>query len=259
MIFYVIICVLMVISLATSAFLKGIFSNVKGNGEIVEVERVLYAFEKVDNKGVADIYFHKSDEYLAVIKTDSNIQEYIELDQDGDKLIISMKSGSYDINKLDIDIYCPTLSVVTISGSGDFETVDKIEVDSFVINILGSGDMKIDVESTDNQVNISGSGDIKGKIVCQSFSGSVTGSGDISINGNSQNATINIMGSGDFKGGEFHTKEAKVGIMGSGDVDISVENALNASIMGSGDIRYFGNPTVTKSVMGSGEIIKGRG
>jgi len=257
MMYFALICALLLLPTVAFGGSQGIFAKVKGNKDIVKVEKTLSAFTKISNDCSADIRFHKSDEYLAVITTDSNIQEYVKLTQKGDALTITMKTGSYDFKTLEIDVYCPTLSMVSLAGSGDFDCVDTIEVESFEINILGSGDMKIDVVSTDNRINIMGSGDISGKVECQNFSGSIQGSGDTSIKGNSQSANINVMGSGDFKGGEFLTKEAKVSIMGSGDVDISAENTLEISIMGSGDVRYFGNPTVKTSVMGSGDIRKG--
>jgi len=255
--FYVILCVLIVFPTVACAGSIGLFAKVKGNGDITEVEKTLSAFTKLENACSADIRFHKSDAYRAVITTDSNIQEYVELTQKGDSLTISMKSGNYDFKKLDVDVYCPSLRVISLAGSGDFECADKIEAESFEINILGSGDMKIDVESTDNRTNIMGSGDISGQVVCQTFSATISGSGDISYKGSADNANINVMGSGDFKGREFQTKETKVSIMGSGDVDISVENSLEISIMGSGDVRYFGNPSVSTSVMGSGDVRKG--
>jgi len=257
MMFYVILCVLIMIPTVAWVGCKGIFTKIKGNGDITEVEKSLSAFTKIENACSADIHFHKSDAFRAVITTDSNIQEYVEIAQKGDSLIISMKNGNYDSYTLDVDVYCPSLKMVSLAGSGDFDCADKIEVESFEINILGSGDMNINVESTDNRTNIMGSGDISGQVVCQTFSATISGSGDISYKGSATNANINVMGSGDFKGREFQTKETKVSIMGSGDVDISVENSLEISIMGSGDVRYFGNPSVSTSVMGSGDVRKG--
>jgi len=212
--------------------------KVKGNNDIVEVEKPLLPFDKIDSEGIADMRFHKSDEYKMVIKTDSNIHDYLLLDQKDDKILISMKPGSYDFKELNIDIYCPTLTVVEMSGAGDFEAVDTIETESFTIDI-------------------SGYGDVKGGIVCQNFSASLSGYGDMSINGSSQNVVIDLSGLGDFEGRDFHAQNAIVSVSGMGGVKIYVEKTLKADVSGMGGVKYYGNPTVTKDVSGLGRIRKG--
>jgi len=254
--FQVTICVVLLLSLATCGW--GI-TKVKGAGAVTAVEKALTAFDKLDNRISADIRFHKSDVYRAVVTTHPNIHEYVEIDQDGDTLIFQLRSNlSYDYKKLEIDVYCPTLSEVSIYGAGDFTAVDDIEVEAFVVNIVGAGDMKGTIITTNYKANIQGAGDISGKVVCQDFTSTTYGAGDIDIIGSSQTANIGISGAGDFKGKGFVVKELEATIHGAGDIVITVEDALNASIYGAGDIKYYGNPPQVKSrIFGAGEVNKG--
>jgi len=254
--FQMIVCALVLLALATCGW--GI-TKIKGEGAVTEVEKALSAFEKIDNRVSADLRFHKSDEFRAIVKTHQNIHEYVELNQDGDTLIVQMMSNlSYDYKKLEIDIYCPTLSEVSIYGAGDFTAVDDIEIESFTANIVGAGDMRGNILSTNYNAKLTGAGDISGKVICQNFTATINGAGDIDLVGSAQTTVISINGAGDFKGKGFVAKELEASIYGAGDIVISVEDSINASVYGAGDIRYYGNPPqVRQRIFGAGDIKKG--
>jgi len=212
--------IFVVIALLTTAC-----ANVVGNGNITEVEHTLTAFDKIDNSCSAQIRYHKSDEYRAVVTTDSNVQEYVKLVKRHNTLDISFtKPGRYQIKTLQIDVYCPTLSEISISGAGFFKAVDTIEAKSFVMDISGSGAMDIDVVSTDCEIDISGSGRVSGQIVCQNFTSDISGSGNIALTGSSDKAKINVSGMGNFQGSDFQTGETYVNISGMGNVVTSGDN-----------------------------------
>ena len=213
------------------------FLPIKGNGNLVTSEKTVSEFEKINVSGSAEVRFHASQEYRAVVTVDENLDEYVEIVTKNNVLNIGTKSGSYSFTKFLVDIYCPILTAASVSGSGSFKNMEKITVSTF-------------------ETAVSGSGKIAAEVECESFSARISGSGNIMVTGNSQNADIGISGSGKFSGDEFLIKDATVRISGSGNVDVHVTDNLKANISGSGGITYRGEPKTDTNVSGSGRIKK---
>jgi len=216
----------------------------KGNGNVVALERTIGSFEKIKCNGSIEMRFHVSEKYRAVVAVDSNLEKYIEVSTEDNVLNISNKNnGMYAGNtftKCLIDIYCPNLTEISISGSGSFNSVDRIASSSFT-------------------AEISGSGSIGGTFDCENFAAKISGSGSITAAGNAKDVVVSISGSGNFNGIDFDTRNATVSIGGSGKASIGVLDNLIATLFGEGSggqITYHGNPLIESHVNGTGRIIK---
>jgi len=208
----------------------------KGNGRLIAYEKSVAAFEKIDCEGSADVHFYASDEYRTVVTVDSNLEEFAEVFTKNNTLHIRPKRGYTCIfTKFLVEVYCPTVSEVSLSGSCNFSGKSKLVTPSF-------------------ETTISGSGKVVGTVECDSFSAKISGSGKIAIDGVTKNANIVISGSGKFDGADFNIIEAIVKISGSGDANIWVEDILKANISGSGKINYRGEPKIDSTISGSGRI-----
>jgi hypothetical protein len=207
-----------------------------GNGNIITNERNLLPFKEIMVSGGTEVRFHTSTEYRAVVTVASNLNEYLETIVRNEVLIIKHKPlRSYSFTKKIVEVYCPSITGASISGSGRFETIDKITTSVF-------------------KTEISGSGTMYGTIECNSFFARVSGSGKINITGSSQDAKIGISGSGDFNGTEFRINNCSIDISGSGEANVFVENNLDGKTSGSGRIKYRGNPRIDFRSSGSGRI-----
>lgn len=218
--------------------LKGAQMQVKGNGNVITDERALSPFEKIEVSGCAGVRFHASPDYRAVVAADSNCIEYLETLITNNVLEIRQKSGvNCAFTKNMVDVYCPALSEISISGLAEFETSDKIAVPAFGINI-------------------SGSGKINGTIECNTLSVHTSGLGNIALSGNSKDADIDISGAGNFDGREFRIGKCSVHISGTGKVSLFVEDRVDAHVSGLGKVEYRGNAAVNFSNSGLGKIKK---
>jgi hypothetical protein len=209
---------------------------IKGNGNLKTSERVVSSFEKISVGGSPKVRFYLSDEYRVVVTVDSNLDEYVEVYTRGDVLKIGTKSGNYLFTKYLVDVYCPILTGVSMTGSGQFSSNDTITTLTF-------------------DTKITGSGKIIGTISCNNYSAQISGSGNITITGNSKDTDINITGSGKFEGNGFNANNATIRITGAGKVSTCVTDNLDAEITGSGKINYQGDPKINNlKVTGSGRI-----
>jgi hypothetical protein len=224
--------------LAVLAFAAIVFMScvTMGNGTMLTDERTLSSFEKIAISGSSEVRFHSSAGYRAVVAVDSNLNEYFETVVINNTLKIRPKpGGAYRFTKNVVDVYCPAVSAVSISGSGTFEAVDTLLAPAF-------------------RATISGYGKINGETECDAFFAEISGSGDITILGSSNDVAISISGSGNFRGSDFKAKNCSIKINGSGEADVFVEEALRATISGSGTIAYRGNPRIDFRGSGSGRI-----
>ncbi|MFD2874326.1 head GIN domain-containing protein [Mucilaginibacter ximonensis] len=125
------------------------------------------------------------------------------------------------------------------------------------INLTGSGDIyfKDGLNTGNINIQITGSGDIQGKLTARVLNAGISGSGDLKLWGRAETQKVEISGSGDYTARDLNTATTTVSISGSGDASVYASATLNAQITGSGDITYGGNPKrVAKAKSGSGDI-----
>jgi hypothetical protein len=84
-----------------------------------------------------------------------------------------------------------------------------------------------------------------------------SGNSDIELtNGAADNFEAIVTGASTVKGFGFTAREAHVKIEGSGSVQLSVTDKLQAKIVGSGVVTYQGNPAVLSDITGTGKVQK---
>ncbi|MDR0496526.1 MAG: DUF2807 domain-containing protein [Treponema sp.] len=207
----------------------------RGNGNLVTSEKPISAFDSIGVSGSVTVNYHASQEYRAVVTVDSNLDEFVEVYTQGGVLKIGTKSGSYSFTTFIVDVYSPSLSGISVSGSVRFEGMDKIITPTFKLYVSGSGKLKGDFE-------------------CDTFTTNISGSGDITLTGSSNNLDITVSGSGKLTGNEFQTNNTNVRISGSARVHVWVLDNLKVRSSGSARVKYRGNPIIDYSSAGSARL-----
>ncbi len=208
-----------------------------GNGRVVESERAVAAFTRVESGGSALIRLRKGPVHRVVVTTDQNLQEHFDVRNSGSTLSLSFKPGTSvsRVSKLVVDVYAPSLEAVTLAGSGSAEFMDAFSGDS-----LG--------------VILSGSGSLSGRVSYEALNLSLSGSGSASLSGSGESLRLSITGSGSFKGRNYAVREASGVLAGSGGAEIAASAALTVTIAGSGSVRYYGSPVLKTTIGGSGSV-----
>ncbi len=212
-------------------------SRVKGNGNVINKTRNVGNFNEVGVAGSFDVFLVKGDEGKIDIKIEDNLLPYLVTSVENGKLKIKWKKGvNIRSSKTTIvTVHFKEINSVGLSGSGDIVSKDKIKSNNFSVALAGSGDIDLEVETTQLKAAVSGSGDIDLKGTANNFNAAVAGSGDI-----------------DAYGLKVDTADLK--ISGSGGMTVSVSNKITARISGSGNITYKGDPKLDVKVSGSGNV-----
>lgn len=217
--------------------------RIKGNGNMTTKERKTSEYDEIDVAGFFNVELVSGAEGNITIEAEENLIDYIVTEVNGDRLVIKTKNG-YSIRtsmNRSILVIVPfkDISKVSLSGSGDVVTKNRIKADTFRTNLSGSGDVDLEIDANRVTANVSGSGDMK-------------------LNGNTSDFNCNVTGSGDIHAYELKAKDVTASVTGSGDVKAYCDGVLKANIVGSGDVTYQGNPTKEISkVVGSGDVNKG--
>jgi Putative auto-transporter adhesin, head GIN domain len=216
--------------------------KIKGNGNIVSKIITTEGYEKIKVSGFFDVELIAGEEGQITIKGEENLLDFIEIKVTGNELKIGTEKGkrlsTSKGNSVFITVPFKTLNEVSLAGSGDINTKNKITANQFTTSLSGSGDIKLELEATD-------------------VTAKLTGSGDIVLKGKSENFHCQIVGSGDLTASELVSSNVDSTITGSGDCKVYCSDFLEARVTGSGDLNYLGDPKKKETkVTGSGSISK---
>lgn len=226
------------IGLQSCDFVGG--KRVRGNGNVQTENRMASNFTGVSSFGSFDVYITQGSAYSIKVEAEDNLLPYIETEAEGGVLKIKTRNGYSIRTRKDIKVYisAPAYSMLSNFGSGNIISQGKLNSTSAMdVELTGSGDIRLDVNTP-------------------AISADITGSGVITLNGETKDFKGGIMGSGDIKAGDLKAENADVEIMGSGSVEIYASVKVSADIRGSGDVRYRGPANVSSDVSGSGTVKK---
>jgi len=210
------------------------------NGDEISETKTFSQIDEVSHDFDGDIVIHQMldlNEPYAVISGSSNIVKNLETKRRGTKLHFKNDRCTKKSSDLTIDLYVSDLDEINLNGSGSISNLDTFFTSNLNIDINGSG--QIDLKLETNLANVH-----------------VSGAGDIYLEGNSNSANYSISGSGTIDSYQFEAKEGEVKISGAGKAKVNIIDYLKINISGSGDVYYLGSPNVSQNISGSGSIFK---
>jgi len=220
------------------------WKRVKGNGNVVTIERSTGDYDAVMVSGFFDVDLVDGPEGQLTLRGEENLLDHIVTEVKGGDLVIKVEKGlnlqpSTWKEGIHITVPVESISAVSLSGSGDIVGKKTLKSSNFTTNMSGSGDITLTVD-TDN------------------IEASMSGSGDINLSGRTSNFEVRISGSGDVKAYDLEADNVEATVSGSADIKVTVNGELKARVSGSGDIHYRGNPTkIDSKTSGSGDISRG--
>ena len=209
--------------------------SVQGSGNVITQAREVAKFSHVRLKGSGKVFLTPGQKQSLEIKTDDNIMPLIETEVAGNKLTISHGNNRLRPTFFEVYITVQNLEGIGISGSGDIVGKGRFVTDSLYVEISGSGDMDLEVE-TDLLEN------------------KISGSGSLQLAGKAEEYTIAVSGSGKIDAFDVDAKHVSVKVSGSGNCKVTATESLEARISGSGDVYYKGRPRINTNISGSGSL-----
>lgn len=234
-----IVLLLAVATLSSCGYMFG--KRVRGNGNIKTTEHSVSSFKNVEVSGAIDLYVSQGDAKPVRIETDDNLQQYIIVSQQGDRVIIKTREG-YNLR--------PTGKVKAYVSATVYNTIDV----SGACNIIGENKI---VNTESMEMDVSGAGNITMEINAPAIKADVSGAGNVNLKGETKDFNLTLTGAGKAHCFDLKAETTKVDISGAGDADVFASIKLNAEVSGAGHISYKGDATnVEQHVSGAGSVRK---
>ncbi|WP_298152938.1 head GIN domain-containing protein [Flavobacterium sp.] len=194
-------------------------------------------FTGLNVTGSLDVTLIKGAEGVTV-SASKEVTDHLKTAVKNDILYIYMEGKYKAKGEVHIEVSFNTMRQIILNGSGDIVTKDHIDTPNLQVELVGSGDITINVRAENVKASLNGSGDLK-------------------LEGKASNFEADLIGSGDLEAIRLESENVKVNVSGSGDASVYASKAIMARVEGSGDIKYGGNPAAEDTkVSGSGSIEK---
>ncbi|MEJ0105332.1 MAG: head GIN domain-containing protein [Bacteroidota bacterium] len=211
-----------------------------GDGNIKTETRSAGQFNSVDVSGAIDLYVKQDADRSLKIEADENLLTYIEVINDGDKLVIRPKNGFNLKPSKDIKVYVssPLFKRLEASGACDIYSENQItSAEEFDIDMSGSCDAKLDIKAPKVSTDVSGA--------CSA-----------ELKGETKELYLEGSGSSDFKCFGLMAENVDVNISGAGDAEVYASVKLSVDVSGAAGVKYKGSPSVDQKISGAGSVKK---
>jgi len=213
--------------------------------EQIQETRSVESFTEIELSIPGTVHLRQGTPRSVAVEGQKKVLDRLVIVVDGETLEIrSEESGmawldwfSDDELEGNVNVYvtAPTVTTLSIAGTGDIVGETPIEGASLELQNAGVGnfDLNLDVDHVAVEV---------------------AGTGHTQLRGTAPTFSANIAGTGNVQATDLRVDSADVSIAGTGEVRLHVRDHLSSKIMGTGDVRYRGSPQVDTSVVGSGEV-----
>ena len=228
----VLIPFLLVVSLSSCSWF-----GVSGNGQVIDVEKDVLEFSEISIGGAFDVYLRQAEESEVVLRIDENLEEYIEVEVEGDRLKVRTTRPIRKAKSL--AVYISVEEITEIELNGAIELKGKGPIHFTNLDIECNGASEVDLQLFGNNLKYDG-----------------TGASEARFNGEVNSAQFEVNGSGEIDAPGLEVQNADIEINGAGEADVFVTQKLNVEVNGSGDVEYYGEPSISQDINGSGSIQK---
>ncbi|MBS1948428.1 MAG: DUF2807 domain-containing protein [Bacteroidetes bacterium] len=156
--------------------------HVHGNGHIRTEEHAVSDFTELEVSSTINVHVMQGDLKPITIEADENLLQYIEVRQDGDRLVIRNKPG-YNLESSDgmsITVSAPLFRKISVSGAGDIVGENKVTgTDKLELDLSGAGNIRMDVDVPKLSADISGVGSMYLKGQTKEVELSISGVGSV--------------------------------------------------------------------------------
>ncbi len=204
-------------------------SKVKyGDGNVVKHTMAINYFDEIDLSGSFNVRLTQGTDLQAVIETDKNLQELVELEVKGNTLYVSTVGDAIlRPTRMDLFITYPQLRRFSIGGACKIGSDQVIVSDALTFDISGAAEIDLGIET-------------------QVLNTRLSGAGNITLEGSAREHFISLSGASNLQAEKLITETTHIELSGAGSAQVFASEFLKAHLSGVGSIRYHGNPSSTQ-------------
>lgn len=219
----------------TGLFLAGFLhaqqkqETIEGNGKTVTRDVAVSSFDELKASGVYELKLLQGDKEGVKIEADENLQEYFNVHNDGNKLVIDMEKlknkSLKHAGKMKVYVTFKKLKELDLSMVGNVSSEKSLSFDDLNLNNHGVGNVDLDLSAS--KVNIEN-----------------TGVGNVKLSGKATDAVVKNTGVGSLQAGDFVVQTMNIENTGVGHAEVNAEKDLKVKDSFLGKVKNKGNGNV---------------
>ncbi len=216
--------------------------RVKGNGNVVTRDRnTTGKFHSVDVSGALSVYVKQDSGQSVRVEADENLQELIEIHEEGGTLHISPRDNfnlDPSNNAIKIFVTAPQFRSLEVTGASNIYSENRLtSSETLDIQLTGASEARLDVKAP--RVNAG-----------------MTGASHITLSGETKDLDIEGAGASGIKSFDLKTENTRLDIAGACSAEVFASVKLDVEASGASEVEYKGTPAITQSVTGASNIRK---
>lgn len=214
--------------------------RIDGDGNLVKENRKITGFNSIDVGGSVDVYLRQDSVWSVEVEIDNNLQPYIEVYKDGDRLKIHQTNNTNLETSHGIKVYvsAPSLEAIDVSGASKLIGENRFTSGgAFQIHVSGASTVDIDVKSPKIQLE-------------------ATGASSAIVKGETKNFTVEGHGSSEIKAFDMLSENAVIDVSGASSADIFASVTFEGEASGASDVRFKGSGNFVAHTSGASSIKK---
>lgn len=205
----------------------------RGSGHITTETRTTGDFHNISVGGAIDLYVKQDSTTTIKVEADDNLQQYIEVEENGGTLEIYTRSGFNLRPSHHIKVYVSNsmFKHFEVSGACSLNSENEISSsESLSFNLSGASRGKIQLNAPNVDVDMSGAS-------------------NISISGKTKDFTVGASGASEANCFDLLAENTSVDLSGASHADVYASVSLKGQASGASHVNYKGsaNPDIEKS------------
>ena len=205
--------------------------TIEGNGKSVTREVPVSSFNALQASGVYELKLSQGNKESVKIEADENLQEYFNVHNDGNKLVIDMEKlrnkNLKNSGKMRVYVTFKNLKELDLKTVGNVSSEEQLSFDDLDLNTksVGNVDLNLTVKKLDLQSN------------------SV---GNVKLSGKANEAVVKHNGVGSLQAGNFVVQTMNIENNGVGSAEVNAEKDLKVKDSFLGKVSNKGNANLRR-------------
>jgi hypothetical protein len=195
---------------------------------LVTVEPEASGFDRLEIGHAFRVTVTQGDEFSVVIRIDDNLEQYLQVEQNGDTLTIDLDDeiglGLFSAT-LEADVTMPTFSSIDASGASEVTLV------GFTLD-------------ADTALDASGASRFDGQLEAPRLNLTLSGASAAELHGSADSLRVDASGASTADLAQFPVTDADVLVSGASNASVDVSGTLQVEASGASHVSYSGDPTL---------------
>ncbi len=205
--------------------------TIQGSGKQVTRDVPVTSFESLKASGVYELKLSQGNKESVKIEADENLQQYFEVKNEGNQLVINMErlknKQLKNAGKMRVYVTFKNLKTLDLNTVGNVASEESLSFDNLDLNTRGVGNVDLNL----NVAKL----DLENK-----------GVGNVKLSGKATEAVVKNTGVGSFQAGSFVVQTMNIENSGVGSAEVNAEKNLKVKDNFLGKVKNRGNASVRK-------------